>query len=114
MDYLHKTSTSLLKRSNESIISVGDIDIESIINKNRKIKSKKGLVKSFYSSSLGIFKQMIFYKGIKFNKEIILVNSSSLATTVLGLGTNSSVNELISGMATYMLELLFLLISIVI
>ena len=36
MDYLHKTSTSLLKRSNESIISVGDIDIESIINKNRK------------------------------------------------------------------------------
>ena len=81
MDYLHKTSTSLLKRSNESIISVGDINIESIINKNRKIKSKKGLVKSFYSSSLGIFKQMISYKGIKFNKEIILVDERNTSKT---------------------------------
>lgn len=81
MDYLHKTSTSLLKRSNESIISVGDINIESIINKNRKIKSKKGLVESFYSSSLGIFKQMISYKGIKFNKEIILVDERNTSKT---------------------------------
>ena len=75
-DYLHKESLKLVKDNKESIISLGDIKINSIIN-----KSKKGLTKSFYVNSLGIFKQMISYKSTKYNKICVLVDERMTSRT---------------------------------
>ena len=77
-DYLHKESLNLVKNSKESIISLGDIKIKSIIdNKN----SKKSLIKSFYLNSLGIFKQYVVYKSIKYNKKCLLIDERMTSKT---------------------------------
>ena len=62
----------------ESIIALGDIKIKSIIeNKN----SKKSLVKSFYLNSLGIFKQYVVYKSVKYNKRCLLIDERMTSKT---------------------------------
>lgn len=76
-DFLHKESLKLVK-CREGIISLGDIKIKSIIdNKN----SRRGLVKSFYQNSLGIFKQYVIYKSKKHNKLCFLVNERMTSKT---------------------------------
>lgn len=76
-DYLHKESLKLIK-CKESIISLGDIKIQSIIdNKN----TKRGLVKSFYQNSLGIFKQYVVYKSIKYNKLCLMIDERMTSKT---------------------------------
>jgi len=77
-DYLHKESLKLIKNTKESIISLGDIDIKSIISNK---KTNKGLTKSFYVNSLGIFKRMISYKSSKYNKICLLVNERMTSRT---------------------------------
>jgi putative transposase len=79
-DYLHKKSLELLK-CKESTINIGDINIQSIIDKNKNKKSKKGLIKSFYTNSLGIFKNIIVYKSIKYNKIVNLVSERNTSKT---------------------------------
>ena len=76
-DYLHKESLKLVQKK-ESVISLGDIKINSII-KNKM--SKKGLIKSFYVNSLGIFKQYVSYKSTKHNKICILVDERMTSRT---------------------------------
>lgn len=76
-DYLHKESLKLANCS-ESIIALGDIKVKSIIeNKN----SKKGLIKSFYLNSLGIFKQYVVYKSVKYNKKCLLIDERMTSKT---------------------------------
>jgi putative transposase len=76
-DYLHKESLKLVN-CKESIIALGDIKIKSIIeNKN----SKKSLVKSFYLNSLGIFKQYVVYKSVKYNKRCLLIDERMTSKT---------------------------------
>ena len=77
-DYLHKESLNLVRNNKESIIALGDIKIDRIINDK---KTKKGLTKSFYVNSLGIFKQMISYKSTKHNKMCILVDERMTSRT---------------------------------
>lgn len=74
-DYLHKKSLELVK-CKESIIALGDIKIQKIIN-----KSNKGLIKGFYNSSLGKFKQFVSYKSVKFNKKVIMVDERNTSKT---------------------------------
>jgi len=75
-DYLHKESLKIVRDSKESIISVGDIKIQNIIS-----KSKKGLIKSFYINSLGMFKQMISYKSVKYDKKCLRVDERMTSKT---------------------------------
>lgn len=77
-DYLHKSSLKLVRDNKEGIICVGDIDVESIIKNN---KSKKGLIKSFYINSLGIFKRMVSYKAVKYGKICLLVDERNTSRT---------------------------------
>ncbi len=39
-------------------------------------KSKKGLRKSFYNTSLGVFKNMLMYKGLKYGKNVVFVDEA--------------------------------------
>jgi len=77
-DYLHKESLNLVKDSKESIISLGDIKIKSIIDSKY---SKRSLIKSFYLNSLGIFKQYVVYKSMKHNKLCLLVDERMTSKT---------------------------------
>jgi len=77
-DYLHKESLDLVKNSKESIISLGDIKIKSIIDSKY---SKRSLIKSFYLNSLGIFKQYVVYKSIKMNKRCLLIDERMTSKT---------------------------------
>ena len=77
-DYLHKESLKLVRGSKEGVIALGDIKIQNIVNNK---KSKRGIVKSFYQNSLGIFKQYVVYKSVKFNKEIKLVDERMTSKT---------------------------------
>jgi len=77
-DYLHKESLKLVRGSKEGVIALGDIKIQNIVNNK---KSKRGIVKSFYQNSLGIFKQYVVYKSVKFNKEIKLVDERMTSNT---------------------------------
>lgn len=79
-DFLHKESLKLVKNK-EGIIALGDIKIKSIIDNNKGNKSKKGLVKSFYINSIGIFKQMVSYKSIKYNKICLIVDERNTSKT---------------------------------
>ena len=87
-DYLHKESLKLVTKS-EGVIALGDINVKSIIDTNQSdIKnkvgnkySKKGMVKSFYLNSLGIFKQYVIYKSIKHNKLCLLINEKMTSKT---------------------------------
>lgn len=76
-DYLHKESLKLVKNK-ESIIALGDIKIKNIIENK---KSKKCLIKSFYLNSLGIFKQYVIYKSIKYNKKCLLIDEYMTSKT---------------------------------
>ena len=84
MDFLHKSSLVLLK-NNESIMNIGDIKIQKIINKytdkNINSKSNKGMIKSFYMNSLGIYKNILMYKGVKYNKLINFVSEVNTSKT---------------------------------
>lgn len=80
-DYLHKESLKLVRDSKESIIALGDINVNSIINNNKETKSKKGLIKSFYVNSLSIFKQFIIYKSLRYNKLCLLVDERNTSKT---------------------------------
>ncbi len=77
-DYLHKKSLELVRDSKESIIALGDIEIKNILD-NRK--TKKGLIKSFYINSLGIFKQYVMYKSVKYNKLCKLIDECMTSKT---------------------------------
>lgn len=79
-DYLHKQANTLLK-CKEQFIALGNINIQSIVDKYKNDKTKKGLIKSFYVNSLGQFKQYVIYKSIKYNKEIILVDERLTSKT---------------------------------
>lgn len=76
-DYLHKESLKLVK-NNEDIIALGDIKIKNIIDNKL---SKRGLVKSFYLNSLGIFKQYVVYKSVKHNKLCLLIDERMTSKT---------------------------------
>jgi len=76
-DYLHKESLNLV-RCKEGIISLGDIKINNIISNTN---TKKGLVKSFYQNSLGIFKQYLIYKSIKYNKLCLMIDERMTSKT---------------------------------
>lgn len=77
-DYNHKISSKLIKKTNEYNLIFGDIKIKNIVcNK----KSNKNLRRSFYNSSLNMFKNMIKYKGLKNDKNIIFVNESWTSKT---------------------------------
>ena len=76
-DYLHKESLKLVK-NNEGIIAIGDIKIKSIVDNKL---SGKGLVKSFYLNSLGIFKQYVIYKSAKHNKLCLLIDEKMTSKT---------------------------------
>jgi len=84
LDYLHKCSLILLKNE-EGVINVGDIKIQKIVDSLIKnefyTSSNKGTVKSFYMTSLGIFKNILKYKGIKYNKHINFVNERNTSKT---------------------------------
>jgi putative transposase len=75
IDFLHKVSLKLIKSSEDNII-VGDIKIGKIIS-----KSNKGLRKSFYLTSLGIFKNFIEYKSKLNGKNLIFVNEAYTSKT---------------------------------
>lgn len=79
-DYLHKASKNLISCKEDNII-IGDIKVQNIVNKN---KSKKGLIKSFYNSSLTTFKEYIKYKGELYNKNVIFINESYTSKTCSG------------------------------
>jgi putative transposase len=74
-DYLHKKSIELVKKSND-ILVVGDIQIQKIID-----KSNKGLIKSFYSSSLGKFKEMVKYKCQLNGRQVYFINEAYTSKT---------------------------------
>ena len=76
-DYLHKQANNLLK-CKEHYIALGDLKIKSIIENK---KTTKGLIKSFYVNSLGMFKQYVIYKSIKYNKEVILIDERLTSKT---------------------------------
>ena len=79
-DYLHKSANKLLE-CDEDIIVVGDIKVQKIIS-----KSNKGLIKGFYNSSLGIFKEMLEYKGKRKNKIVKFVNERYTSKTCSSCG----------------------------
>ena len=87
-DYLHKRANDLLK-CKESYIALGDINIQSIIDNNKinkvkegkVVRSKKGLIRSFYVNSLGIFKQYVINKSVKYNKKVILIDERNTSKT---------------------------------
>ena len=80
-DYLHKESLKLVRDNKEGIIGLGDINIKSIIDTNKGQRSKKGLIKSFYINSIGIFKQMVSYKSIKYNKICLMIDERNTSKT---------------------------------
>lgn len=77
-DYLHKESLRLVRDNKEGIIALGDIKVKSIIDNKF---SKKGLIKSFYTNSLAIFKQYVVYKSIKYNKRCLLIDERMTSKT---------------------------------
>lgn len=79
-DYLDKKSNILLNNK-QTYISLGNINIESIIKKNSGNYTKKGLIKSFYSNGLGKFKQMVIDKSTRLKKIIILVDEKDTTKT---------------------------------
>jgi putative transposase len=76
-DYLHKKSKELLE-CNEYFISLGDINIKSILKGE---KTEKGIIKSFYVNSIGHFKQYVLNKSIRMNRQVILVNEKNTSKT---------------------------------
>ena len=85
-DFLHKVSTKYIKNNLNNRLIIGDIKVNSIIAnsytmKNATKKSKKGLRKNFYNSSLSELKNMFKYKGIKFGCNIEFVNERNTSKT---------------------------------
>jgi putative transposase len=76
-DYLHKQANRLLDCT-EGIIALGNIDVQSIVTDKR---TSKGLIKSFYINSLGIFKQYVTYKATRQNKTVIPIDEKNTSKT---------------------------------
>jgi putative transposase len=93
-DFLHKVTTNLIKKTPEYNLIIGDIQIQNIIDKTikidkedkSKIKSNRNLRRSFYNSSLNIFKNMMEYKGLKYNKNVVFVNEAWTSKTCCKCG----------------------------
>ena len=98
-DFLHKVTTKLIKTTVEYNLIIGDIQVQDIINKTvkndkinkenkdyRKIKSNKDLRRSFYNTSLTMFKNMMSYKGLKYNKNVVFVNEAWTSKTCCNCG----------------------------
>ena len=89
IDFLHKVTTGLIKKTPEYNLIIGDIQIQNIVNKTvnedkedkSKRKSNRNLRRSFYNSSLKIFKNMMGYKGLKYDKNVVFVNESWTSKT---------------------------------
>lgn len=79
-DFLHKASKKLVDNK-EHNIALGNINIKNIIKKNSNTKSNKGLVKSFYGASLGMFKNFVEYKTKKAGKMFIFVEENYTSKT---------------------------------
>lgn len=77
-DYLHKKSKELVS-CKEGTIVLGDINVQDIVNKNKK--SKKHLVKSFYSAALSTFKNFVEYKTEKAGKNFMFVKENYTSKT---------------------------------
>jgi putative transposase len=84
----------LIKKTPEYNLIIGDIQIQNIIDKTikidkedkSKIKSNRNLRRSFYNSSLNIFKNMMEYKGLKYNKNVVFVNEAWTSKTCCKCG----------------------------
>jgi len=83
-DYLHKQANRLLDCT-EGVIALGNIDVQSIVTDKR---TSKGLIKSFYINSLGIFKQYVTYKAVRQNKTVIPIDEKNTSRTCSCCGNN--------------------------
>lgn len=71
-DYLHKVSSDYIKKVKEDVIVIGDLKVKELII-NDGSKKQKNFSRSYGSSAIKIFVEMLKYKSLKYGKKLVIV-----------------------------------------
>ena len=86
IDYLHKESTKYIKQVKEDIIVIGELNVKDLMKSNGD-KKQKNFSRSYGSSSITSFINLLKYKAKKHSKIVTIVGEEYTSKTCSCCGT---------------------------
>lgn len=80
LDYLHKVSTSYIKQVKEDIIAIGDLNVKEL-SKSDGSKKQRNISRSYSTSSIKLYVDLLKYKSVKNGKELHIVREEYTSKT---------------------------------